>query len=167
MSKFETFCSFLIKLLKTLLYIFLALISNLIIFCFTGKEWFIFTIILILFISVPLIIIKKFNKDTNIKSDKIIEFLYLFAILLLGGSFYILKTSKSFPIIKFIETLGEKAVSALNSLSNYPDFHCNFICNSLIDNMLYIQLIIFYIIALLPLYSIFMTYKKIIILWVK
>lgn len=162
MSKLKNLYSFSTKLLKTLAYVFLSLISPLVIFCFTGDIWFILTLLLIPLITIPPALFKNTdNKTSGNNPNKIIALLYLIITLAIFGLFNILK-NHSYPIIiKLVKPLA----NVLSNLSNYSEFHCYFICDLLIDKIYYIEIVIFYIIALLPLYSVFITCKKITIIW--
>lgn len=152
-----------VKVLQTLMYIAIALISPFILYCFTGKIGIVFfSIILIFAIIFSAVIIKQ---KTNNLLDTMLKYIPLPLILFIGSSFFILRASNNSSIIKFIEILGDKVANFLNFLVNSPEFYCSIICNTLTENMVYTQLIIFFIIALLPLYSIYKTSLKIIDLW--
>ncbi|OOF45574.1 hypothetical protein BKK51_04270 [Rodentibacter trehalosifermentans] len=153
-----------LKFLQTLLYLFMGFITQILFYCFTN-DYSLPVVSFLLFIGILLSFLLLKQKTDNI-IDTIIKYIPLPLFIIIGVLFYIARSINS-PITKVIDILGKKSANFIHSLLNNPEFYCKPICKLLEENILYIQVIIFFLIALIPLYSTCKIVINIIKLWSK
>ncbi len=147
-------------IIKILIHVFLGLLLPIILSCFMGYEIIIYYILLIILITIlGKLMHVLFENPCIIFASSII-------ILVMAGSLRMLNINNYHITIKFIEELGKSTANALKFLVNNPDFSCNKLCNFfieyLIENIAYLEFIIFHVIVLLPLFTVYKISRKII-----
>lgn len=154
-----------IKIIVSVIYLSLALAGNYLIFCLIGiARWDVIVISIFLIIGLALTFLLIKVKTRKI-IEKILHYLPFPLFIFIGVVFFVIKAVKS-PLAEIIEKFTQKLIG-LSSFIDKPSFYCDFVCSYILnkDNTIYFQMIIFFLIALFPLYSICNTAKNIAHIW--
>ena len=152
-------------IIKTLIYIFLGLLPAIITSCFmvNGLIYYISLIILSTILGILTGIIFENSKIKYVPP--------ILVVIMAISLFLIILPHNTKIIIEYIDTLGDITAGALICLIHNPNYDCYFPCGYItkiiINHIIYLKVIIFFIIVITPFISVYKTSKKIINLYLK